>query len=63
MIHHILSNDTYRLTELPGALVEYLHNSGPKSITDIAAYLRVDTSDIADILMELSRLHLVTCPS
>ena len=63
VIHHLLSNDTYRLTELPCALIDYLSRSGPRSTIDIAAHLGCGTSDIADVLLELARLDLVTCQS
>jgi hypothetical protein len=43
VIHHLLSNDTYRLTELPGALIDYLSRSGPRSTIDIAAHLQKES--------------------
>lgn len=61
VFHHALSNNTHRLAELPGAIVERLCQSGPAVIDDLSEHFQTEPADIDAILTELAQLHFVAC--
>ena len=61
VFHHALSNNTHRLAELPGAIMQHLLQSGPTPVAVLAEHFQTEPSDIDAILTELARLHFVAC--
>jgi hypothetical protein len=61
VFHHALSNNTYRLAELPGALVQHLLQTGPAPTDVLSEHFQTEPSDMEAILTELARLNFVAC--
>lgn len=63
VFHHALSNNTHRLSEIPGQLVVYLATTGEHSARDLAQHFLLDETDTEEVLTELASLDFVTCRS
>jgi PqqD family protein of HPr-rel-A system len=60
VVHHALSNDTHRLAEPAGAILQWLDQSGSQDEAAIALACDADPSDVADVLAALAELNLVS---
>lgn len=60
VVHHPLSNDTHRLSETAGRLLEALQRSGCLDLDAIAGRCGVDREEAAALLDALAELDLVT---
>lgn len=61
VFHHALSNDTHRISDIPGQLVVYLHTTGEQSTQELAEQFLLNEIDTEHILAELAILDFVTC--
>ena len=61
VVHHLLSNDTHRISELAGALIDHLGHFGPSSTTTLAEHFQIAEEDAEEILDALAHLDFVTC--
>lgn len=61
VFHHLLSNDTHRLAEIPGQLLAHIATAGEQTTAQLAQHFLIDETDIEYVLEELVRLDFVTC--
>jgi len=61
IVHHALSNDTHRISAIPGELVACLSTFGQQSLSDLARHIDVDEAETRDILEALKALDMVAC--
>jgi hypothetical protein len=59
VVHHLLSNDTHRLAEPAGWVLDRLCSAGPLAAAEIAAGSPYDADDLAPALASLSELDLL----
>lgn len=63
VFHHALSNDTHRLSEIPGHMVVHLAMMGEQSVQGLADQFGLDDIEVEEILARLADLDFVTCRS
>lgn len=59
VVHHALSNDTHRLSEAAGHVLELLAQSGGLVESSLAERSGVPTESLAEVLSVLAQLDLV----
>ena len=59
VVHHALSNDTYRVTEFAGGLLVALLRSGALDPNSLARECGADREEVAEALDALAHLDLV----
>lgn len=59
VVHHLLSNDTHRLAEPAGWVLDRLRAGGALAADDIAAGSPYDGADLGPVLEALSQLGFV----
>ena len=61
VVHHALSNDTHRLSKIPGQIVARLSLNGEQTESALASHFEVQIADMQALLAELTVLDYVTC--
>jgi hypothetical protein len=59
VVHHGLSNDTHRISELAGRILTLLQREGPLGLDEVACRCHVDPDQIGSALDALARLDLI----
>lgn len=60
VVHHALSNDTFRLSEAAGRLLVFLFDcDAPRTVPTLAAACQMDGSDLQSVLEQLAQLGFV----
>lgn len=59
VVHHALSNDTYRLSLIAAEMVEYLLSTGVQPESYLCQHFSLESGELHDMLQELSRLNIV----
>ncbi len=59
VFHHALSNDTHRLSETAGIVLQHLVNQGETAAADLALACQIEEEDLVVILSALEKIDFV----
>jgi len=62
VVHHALSNDTYRLSLVAAEMIDYLRSQGAQPESQLCQHFSLEPDELHDMLQQLARLHIVESP-